>query len=202
MAQLVRRHELVGPGRAPAGPGYGQPVEIIETERLLLRAIDDGGGDAGGDDEAALLAIHQHPGLRRFVPQAVVERAADLEPVVTRLRGFDDGVLGVRMIERRSDGVVVGLIMLKDIPASAGAEVRDVEIGWRGHPDHGGRGYIAEAALAVLERALSAGLPRVVAVTRDENEPSLAVMRRIGMRDAGITDDYYDRQGLRLFVAP
>ena len=49
-----------------------------------------------------------------------------------------------------------------------------------------------EAARRVLEHAFDAGLERVLAVTHPDNAASQAVARRIGMRDEGLTDAYYD----------
>lgn len=167
----------------------------LRTERLALRPFRDSDADF-------VLEVHQHPGLRRFVPEQALE---DLEGVPARLERFgrfdDDPVLGIVCIERLADGAPVGLVMLVPIPPSAGVDVDDVEIGWRGHPEHGGQGYVAEAARAVLDHALGSGLPRVVAVTDPDNAPSQSVCRRIGMDDRGTTDDYYDEGGARLFVA-
>lgn len=167
----------------------------LRTERLLLRPF-------AADDAEAVLAIHQHEGLRRFVPSAVLD---DLAAVPERLARYaqHDGhpVHGMVAIERVDDGEVVGMILLKPIPASEGVDVDDIEIGWRGHPDHGARGYVTEAARAALHHALASGLRRVVAVTDPDNLASQAVCRRIGMDDRGVTDDYYDEQGIRLFVA-
>lgn len=165
----------------------------LRTERLSIRPFRD-------DDAPALLAIHAHPGLRRFVPSAVLDDEG-VPARLERFRRFDaDPVLGIVAVERAADGATVGLIMLQPIPASAGVELADVEIGWRGHPDHGGRGYVTEAARAVLDHALASGLPRVVAVTDPENHASQAVCSRIGMRRAGLTRDYYDEETV-LFVA-
>ena len=58
-----------------------------------------------------------------------------------------------------------------------------VEIGWRLRKDAWGHGYATEAARAVLEHAFTIlGLDEVVSFTAVPNEPSRAVMRRIGMR--------------------
>ena len=73
----------------------------------------------------------------------------------------------------------------------------EVEIGWHLHPDVWGRGIATEAATRVLDHA--ADLPRVVAVTPPDTEPSQRVARRLGMRDEGLTDRYYDTT-TRLFV--
>jgi RimJ/RimL family protein N-acetyltransferase len=58
------------------------------------------------------------------------------------------------------------------------------EIGWTLHPDFHGRGYASEAANAVL--ALAFGrirLHRVVAELDPRNEASVALCRRLGMRE-------------------
>jgi RimJ/RimL family protein N-acetyltransferase len=58
-----------------------------------------------------------------------------------------------------------------------------VEIGWRLHPDHWGRGYATEAAAASLHYGFTAGgLDEIVAFTTTLNLRSQGVMTRIGMR--------------------
>jgi RimJ/RimL family protein N-acetyltransferase len=58
-----------------------------------------------------------------------------------------------------------------------------VEIGWRLRRDAWGRGYASEAARDVLRHGFETlGLSEVVSFTAVVNEPSRAVMRRLGMR--------------------
>jgi RimJ/RimL family protein N-acetyltransferase len=58
------------------------------------------------------------------------------------------------------------------------------EIGWTLHPEFTGRGYITEAAGAVLDVAFGAiRLHRVRAVLDPRNRASAAVCRRLGMRE-------------------
>jgi RimJ/RimL family protein N-acetyltransferase len=58
----------------------------------------------------------------------------------------------------------------------------DVEVGWRLHPDHWGRGYATEAAAASLDFGFNeAGLDEIVSFTAAVNTRSQAVMERIGM---------------------
>ncbi|WP_342767532.1 GNAT family N-acetyltransferase [Calidifontibacter indicus] len=54
-----------------------------------------------------------------------------------------------------------------------------------------------EAATRVLEHA--SALPRIVAVTHPQNLPSQRVTARLGMRNEGLTDRYYNL-AMRLFV--
>lgn len=58
------------------------------------------------------------------------------------------------------------------------------EIGWTFHPDFRGRGYATEAASAVLSRAFAElGLHRVIAELDPRNDASIALCRRLGMRE-------------------
>jgi RimJ/RimL family protein N-acetyltransferase len=114
---------------------------------------------------------------------------------IERRRALDHPVHGIWAIERLTDQVLVGTLLLKPIPVSRGQALLpadDVEIGWHLHPDHWGHGYATEAGAAVLARAFAAGLSRVIAVTAPENVASQAVCRRLGMCYLGQTRAYYD----------
>ncbi len=67
-----------------------------------------------------------------------------------------------------------------------------VEIGWRLAPAFWGMGYASEAGRALLAHAFGPlGLREVVSFTVHDNERSVAVMRRIGMRrDPGSDFDH------------
>jgi RimJ/RimL family protein N-acetyltransferase len=58
------------------------------------------------------------------------------------------------------------------------------EIGWTLHPDFAGKGYATEAATAVLAHAFrSIGLHRVYAELDPRNDASIALCKRLGMRE-------------------
>ncbi|MEV0719508.1 GNAT family N-acetyltransferase, partial [Asanoa sp. NPDC050611] len=98
-------------------------------------------------------------------------------------------------ITTAGDGGLVGNLLLKPVPLSAGEPSDgpdDVEIGWHLHPDAWGRGYATEAAQAILDDAFSRGLAKVVAVTDPDNQASQAVCRRLGMTHLGRTKRYYN----------
>jgi RimJ/RimL family protein N-acetyltransferase len=57
-------------------------------------------------------------------------------------------------------------------------------IGWTLHPDHGGRGYMTEAARALLRIAFAEiELHRVAADLDPRNASSIALCKRLGMRE-------------------
>ncbi|OYN94595.1 RimJ/RimL family protein N-acetyltransferase [Propionibacteriaceae bacterium ES.041] len=166
----------------------------LTTERLRLRAFTD-------DDLDFVHELHTHPGVARFIPkQVATDRAAALAQTRRFQTLAEHPVHGFYCATLRETSTPVAMIMCKPIPASAGVPLDDVEIGWRQHPDHGGRGYASEAAAAVLAHALASGLPRVVAVTDPENTGSMRICERIGMTHRGRTRDYYDAE-CELFVA-
>ncbi|MCX6407202.1 MAG: GNAT family N-acetyltransferase [Propionibacteriales bacterium] len=170
----------------------------LRTERLLLRTFVP-------DDAAALFGWFSLPEVARW--SGTGEPMRDVEEAVARIarmpeRAGPHPAAGIFAVCPDESAPPVGMVVLVPIPASAGVErddgADDLEVGWHLHPRAWGRGYATEAASALLERAASAGVPRVVAVTDPDNAPSQAVCRRLGMSDLGLRDDWYDRT-LRAF---
>jgi RimJ/RimL family protein N-acetyltransferase len=69
------------------------------------------------------------------------------------------------------------------------------EIGFALHPDFGGQGYMSEAASAVLEIAFrELGLHRVMAELDPRNTRSVALCKRLGMREeAHFVEDLWSK---------
>lgn len=180
-------------GRHAAGhppTGHNGCMKNITTERLSLRAWQESDVDFAYD-------LYSRWVVQRFigVEPAVMVSRAEAEERVARFQSIDHPIHGIWAVTRTSDGLAVGTLLLKPIPASGEEPLEpsdDVEIGWHFHPDHWGNGYATEAAAAVLAHAFSSGLTQVVAVTNPANESSQAVCRRIGMAHQGPTEQYYN----------
>jgi len=101
---------------------------------------------------------------------------------------------GLWAVEVADGAPFVGMVGLHRVNAALPCAPA-VEVGWRLHPDHWGRGYATEAAAASLAYGFSdAGLEQIVAFTTTLNTRSQAVMERIGMvRDP---DADFDHPGL------
>ena len=79
------------------------------------------------------------------------------------------------------NGLNFGFIHADDVAPSRPAGT--VEIGWRLAPEFWGKGYVSEAAEALLAFGFEElGLDEVISFAVWNNERSTAVMRRIGMR--------------------
>jgi ribosomal-protein-alanine N-acetyltransferase len=71
-----------------------------------------------------------------------------------------------------------------------------IEIGYRIEPPFRGRGYATEAAAELLRQAEERGVRHFIASCAPDNEPSLAVIRKLGFTQTGEVMDEED--GLEL----
>ena len=147
----------------------------IRTDRLLMRRWRD-------SDREPFAALNGDPETLTFFP-ATLDRAAS-DAFVDRIEElFEQQGFGNWALEIRETGEFIGYTGLNplpdDVPGAGG-----MEIGWRlvKHAWH--HGYATEAARAALTVAFDgAGLAEVWSMTAVLNEPSQAVMRRIGLTE-------------------
>jgi RimJ/RimL family protein N-acetyltransferase len=168
------------------------PAEIwFGTDRLVVRRW-------GITDAPAFLDLYGRWEVARWLGAApqVVETLDEAEARVTRWaeRTTPGAVEGIWAVERRDDHRTLGTVLLVPLPDGDG----ELEVGWHLHPDAWGHGYATEAARAALQWGFAHGVEEVFAVVRPDNEPSLAVCRRLGMAPLGRTTRYYSAE-LELF---
>jgi RimJ/RimL family protein N-acetyltransferase len=147
----------------------------VATERLHLRPLTDADADA-------LLAYRSLPEIYPYIPGEPMSAERISEKLAGpwgQARSFDDGQGIIVGIARRQDDRVIGDLSLFHLSA----EHRTAELGWVLDPAHGGRGFATEAVHALLRVAFEhCDLHRVVARVDARNAPSLALARRLGMR--------------------
>ena len=147
---------------------------IYETERLVVRDLDDG-------DAEALYEMHRRDEVMRWLDRTPSTGVAEELARLDRWRAVREGPYGFFAIVERSTERVVGVLVFKPF-----AHLPHVDLGWRLNPDVWGRGYATEAARGAVERAFTTlGLDEVAAVTLPDNARSRAVMERLGMTYAG-----------------
>lgn len=146
---------------------------IVATPRLLVRELDVA-------DVEMLRRMYEEPLLARHpeLPASVDDESAGIE------RGLEHHHrqlgLGLWGVERRDDGVLIGLCGLV---RSRIAGVEETEISYIVERKFRRQGFATEAGGAVLAHAFgSLRQPRVVAVVHPQNGASIAVAKRIGMR--------------------
>ncbi|MCJ1707460.1 GNAT family N-acetyltransferase [Microbacterium sp. VKM Ac-2923] len=147
----------------------------VRTDRVRLRPFVEA-------DLDAMAAYRGDAEVCRFLPFEP-QSADDIRGRIghlfgcTSLEGERDGV--VLVIERVSDGEVIGDLVLFHLDAEAGS----AEIGWVVSPAASGRGLATEAVRALIDTAFRVyGLRRLTARIDSENVRSVALAERVGMR--------------------
>ena len=145
---------------------------VLHTERLRLRHLTL-------DDAEFMLGLLNDPGWQRFIGDRGIRTVDGAREhilkgpiaMVARL-GF-----GFYLVERKEDGRPLGLCGLakRDF-------LDDVDIGYAFLPEYGGQGYAFEAAQGVLAHARELRLTRLVATVVPDNEASIRLLEKLGLR--------------------
>lgn len=183
MRTRLRQHRRAATERPSEAPGSVAAVPApseLETPRLRLRQWRAG-------DRAPFAAINADPEVMRHIGSGVLGRAGSDELLNRLRREWTRNGHGLWALERREDGALLGFCGLA-VPGFLPQVLPAVEIGWRLRRDAWGHGYATEAARA----ALAAGwhdlaLAQVISIIHPDNERSMAVAERLGMRVTGRT---------------
>jgi RimJ/RimL family protein N-acetyltransferase len=147
--------------------------DALRTSRLLMRRWQDA-------DREPFAALNADPEVMRHFP-ACLDRAAS-DALVERIEArFEEQGFGLWALESIETGEFLGFTGLNPMPEGVPA-AGGMEVGWRLARSAWGHGYATEAARTAVEVAFSGvGLPELWSMTAVSNEPSQAVMRRLGM---------------------
>ena|SRR5437660_533554 len=147
----------------------------IRTDRLVMRRWRE-------SDREPFAALNGDPETMVYFPETMSRAASDefIDRIETR---FDAQGYGLWALEIDETGEFIGYtgleLMPDGVPGAGG-----MEIGWRLAKEFWHRGYATEAARAARDVAFGGvGLPEIWSMTAVLNEPSQAVMRRIGMTE-------------------
>jgi RimJ/RimL family protein N-acetyltransferase len=154
--------------------------DSIRTERLLMRRWRDA-------DRGPFAAMNADPEVMRYFP-APLDRAAS-DGYIDRMEAlFERQGFGLWALEETATGRFLGFTGLNPMPPGVPG-AGGMEVGWRlaGHAWH--QGFATEAATAAVGVAFGgAGLAEIWSMTAVGNEPSQAVMQRLGMTLYGYFD--------------
>lgn len=154
---------------------------IIETERLILRKMDNG-------DYSALCKILQDEDVMYAYEHAFSDDEVDQWLKKQIVRYETDGI-GLWAVVLKENGEVIGQCGLTK-QLWWGENV--VEIGYLFRKDFWHKGYATEAAIACKDYAFNRlGEKRVYSIIRDLNLPSRRVALRNGMKVCGVQVKHY-----------
>jgi RimJ/RimL family protein N-acetyltransferase len=149
--------------------------DTIQTDRLLMRRWQD-------SDRGPFAALNGDPETMQYFPETLDRAASDL--MVDRIEArFDQQGFGLWALEVAATGEFVGFTGLNPMPADVPG-AGGMEVGWRLVRSAWHHGYATEAARAAVDVAFGGvGLAEIWSMTAVLNEPSQAVMRRIGLTE-------------------
>ncbi len=138
-------------------------------------------------DRGPFAAMNADPEVMRYFP-APLDRAAS-DGYIDRMEAlFQRQGFGLWALEETATGRFLGFTGLNPMPPGVPGE-GGMEVGWRlaAHAWH--QGFATEAATAAVGVGFSgAGLAEIWSIATVGNEPSQAVMRRLGMTLYGYFD--------------
>jgi RimJ/RimL family protein N-acetyltransferase len=178
--RILDRSRAGQPGSAlPAkGSDMTQPprFDTLHTDRLTMRRWRDA-------DREPFAALNGDPETMRFFPATLDRAASDI--FIERIEArFGQQGYGLWALEVTDTGEFIGYTGLNPMPPGVPGE-GGMEVGWRllRHAWH--QGYATEAAKAAVGVAFdeTVALPEIWSMTAVRNEPSQAVMWRIGMTE-------------------
>jgi [ribosomal protein S5]-alanine N-acetyltransferase len=153
------------------------PKTILETERLTLRQLSP-------DDAELILELLNEPSFLQYIGDRGVRTLADARqyildgPAASYARfGF-----GLYRVALKETDVPIGMcgLLKRD-------SLEDVDIGFAFFPRFWSKGYAVESASAVMAYGREVlGLERIVAVTAPDNEASIRVLGKLGLKFAGM----------------
>lgn len=165
---------------------------VLETERLVLRRMT-------ADDAEFILKLVNEPSFIRSIGDKGVRNHADAVqyiqtgPVASYQR-FGFGLYLVELKESQVPIGMCGLVKRDSLP--------DVDVGFAFLPAFWSKGYAFEAAAAVKAYGKDVlGINRLVAITNPDNESSIKLLEKIGLRFERMIRLSEDASEIKLFAS-
>jgi RimJ/RimL family protein N-acetyltransferase len=148
-------------------------LTVIETQRLVLRRL-------GTDDAEFILDLLNQPSFLRYIGDKEVRNNEDAIRYIQTgpVASYERFGFGLYLVELKETGVSIGIcgLLKRD-------SLPDVDIGFAFLPSYWSRGYGLESAAAVMTYGREAlGLRRIVAITSPDNDASIRLLEKIGLR--------------------
>lgn len=157
------------------------PFQNLETERLLLRRIDN-------NDAEEILALRGNPQTMKYIPRPLaktkedaLEHIAMIEEKIINNTGINWG------ITIKGESKIIGIIGHYRISV----ENHRAEIGYMAFPEFNGKGYMSEAIKAVVTYGFEQlNLHSIEAIIDPENIASERVLQKNGfVKEAHILEN-------------
>ncbi|HKS29828.1 MAG TPA: GNAT family N-acetyltransferase [Pyrinomonadaceae bacterium] len=165
-------------------------MKVLETDRLILRRLS-------AEDAGFILRLLNEPSWLRFIGNKGVRTLEDARNYILKgpVEMYDRLGFGLYLVELKEAGLPIGIcgLIKRD-------SLKDVDIGFAFLPEFWGQGYAYESAAAVIEYGRNAlGLERIVAITSVDNDSSIKLLEKLGLRFEGLVKLSDDAEEVNLF---
>jgi len=146
---------------------------ILETDRLILRQFTT-------DDAEFILELVNEPSFIQNIGDRGVRTLEDARSYILRVAvaSYEKNGFGLYLVRLKESGQAIGMCGLIKRDG-----LEDVDIGYAFLPKFWSKGYALEAASAVRDYARGViGLKRLVAITDPENQGSIRLLEKIGLK--------------------
>lgn len=165
-------------------------MSLLETERLVLRRLHT-------DDAEFIVGLLNQPSFLRYIGDKEVRNIADAVQYIQTgpLASYERFGFGLYLVELKENGESIGMcgLLKRD-------SLPDVDVGFAFLPSFWSQGYAFESAAAVMNYGREVlGLRRIVAITSPDNDASIRLLEKIGLRFEGMVRLASDQPEVRLF---
>lgn len=164
---------------------------VLETERLILRPLTTA-------DAPFILTLLNEPSFLRYIGDKKVRTLEDAVQYILNgpVASYKQHGFGLGMVELRDSHTPIGMCGLLKRDA-----LPDPDIGFAFMPDFWSKGFAFEAAAAVIQDARERlKLDRIVAITTPDNESSMRLLQKLGLKFERVIKMSEDPDAEELFL--
>lgn len=163
---------------------------VLETERLVLRRFSSANSEF-------ILELLNQPSFLRYIGDKAVRNTVDAINYIQTgpVASYEQFGFGLYLVELKDTAEPIGMcgLLKRD-------SLLDVDVGFAFLPAYWSRGYAFEAAAAVMNYGREVlGLRRIVAITSLDNEASMRLLEKLGLKSEGLIKLAEDQPEVRLF---
>lgn len=166
-------------------------MKILETERLIVREVDD-------SDAAFLRDVVNIPEFIKYVGDRGVKTMDDALKYAGKITDhYAEHGYGIWVVEIKETGEKAGLCgLLKRDHLDA------PDIGFSFLPAFWSKGYAYESAIATMEYGRDRlGIKKILAITSEDNTSSIKLIEKLGLRFDSMTRMPDEDHDVRLFAS-
>lgn len=151
-------------------------IPPIQTERLIIKELDL-------NDADFIFKLLNSPGWLQFIGDRNIHSLEDAKNYLLNgpMKSYKKHGFGLYLVQLLKEGIPIGI---------AGLLKRDYlngpDLGFAFLPEFEGKGYAFESSDAIMKQSkVILGLERIQAVVLPENQRSIRLLEKLGMKDPG-----------------